>query len=75
MFPVEREKRKPSVNKLGSFGEKKNQRILVWNAHLPEYDAETALKKWTRFLSKFMANFAFFSSYPIDPTEKNTNIF
>ena len=51
-----REERKPSGNKLGSFGEKKNQAILFWNARPTEYDAESAWKKWTRFLTKFTAN-------------------
>ena len=47
---------KISGNKLGSFGEKKNQTILFWNARPTEYDAESAWKKWTRFLTKFTAN-------------------
>ena len=44
-----REERKPSVNKLGPFGEKKNQTIFFWNTRPTEYDAESAWKKWTRF--------------------------
>ena len=51
-----REERKPSGNKLGSLGEKKNQTILFWNARPTEYDAESAWKKWTRFLTEFTAN-------------------
>ena len=51
-----REERKHSENKLGSLGEKKNQTILFWNARPTEYDAESAWKKWTRFLTEFTAN-------------------
>ena len=74
-----REERKPSVNKLGPFGEEKNQTIFFGTLVRQNMTQRVRGRNGQDFKPSSRqtqtANFAYFSSYPKDPTEKYINIF
>ena len=73
-----REERKPSVNKLGPFGEKKKTIFfgtLVRQNMTQRVRGRNGQNFKPSSRQTQTANFAYFSSYPKDPTEKYINIF
>ena len=74
-----REERKPLVNKLGQFGEKKIKQFFFGTLVRQNMTQRARGRNGQDFKPSSRqtqtANFAYFSSYPKDPTEKYINIF